>query len=379
VEVIKKAPGVVGLGIVLLLVVAFAGLFGDLTPDVSQIPSTDDTLLTAQALIQSSQLEEAAQIWKDTLAEATDNPQAHYQLGLIYAIIAPDEAGGHLDQAVGLDESLRDAATKLKNTLRRAAFAEDPAYRLVQVGQTLANLNEWDLAKEAFQRASEENPDYPEAWAYLGEAQYHTGEDGLEALEKAIALNPNSLAANAFLGLYWHRESSPELALVYLQTAAQLDPDNPAIQEDIASVLADLGNFTAAMAHLVRVTELLPMESRSWQTLARFSLNYEAQVEEIGLPAARQAVLFGEDDPAAYTLLGRAHMLLGNEYYPVRFFSQALEIDNTYPDAHFYLGTYYLEHGETKDARFHLESAQDLGGDGPIGELAQQVLERYFP
>jgi tetratricopeptide (TPR) repeat protein len=144
-------------------------------------------------------------------------------------------------------------------------------------------------------------------------------------------------------------------------------------------VLADLGNFTAALAHLVRLTELLPMESHSWQALARFSLDYDVQVEEVGLPAARQAVLLAPDDPLSQTLLGRAYLLTGNEHYPVRFFTRALELDSNYPDAHLYLGIYYLQYGEPENARFHLEVAKELDVDGPIGKLAQDILERYFP
>jgi tetratricopeptide (TPR) repeat protein len=247
------------------------------------------------------------------------------------------------------------------------------------VGQSLANVDEWGLAKEAFHRATLENPDYPEAWAYLGEAQYQTGEDGLASLERAIEFNPNAFATNAFMGLYWHRQGQPDLALVYLQTAAEIEPDNPSLQEDIAAVLVDLGNFAAALAHLVHLTELLPMESYSWQALARFSLDYDIQVEEVGLPAARQAVLIAPDDPLSQTLLGRAYMLTGNEHYPVRFFTRALEIDGDYPDAHLYLGMYYLQYGERDTAQKHLELAKELGGEGPIGGLAQDILDRYFP
>jgi tetratricopeptide (TPR) repeat protein len=379
VEAIKKAPGVFGLGIVFLFMVAVVWLFGDLAPQASQVVSTDGLLPTTQAHIQSGELEAAARLWEDTLVLDPDNAIAHYQLGLLYAITNPDEAVAHLDRVAQLDEALTESVRELKNTLRRAAFAEEPAYRFVLVGQTLANLEEWELALVAFDRAVQENPDYPEAWAYLGEAQYHTGGDGLEALEKAIELNPNAFAANAFMGRYWHRQGEPELALVYLQTAASIEPDNPSLQEDIAAVLADVGNFTAALAHLVRVTERLPMESHAWQTLARFSLDYDVQVEEVGLHAARQAVLLSPDDPLSQTLLGRAYLLMGNEHYPVRFFTRALEIDNEYPDAHLYLGMYYLQYGDRDNARFHLERARDLGEDGPIGDLARDILDRYFP
>lgn len=365
--------------VIFTIVIAVVFICVDLTIRFSTAASPENLTATTQALVQVGSLEEAAELWENALVIDSDDDLAHYRLGLIYAVTDPDEADDHLDQASTLDQTLSDTVKKLKSALRRGAFDEDPAYRLVLVGQTLADLGEWYLAKAAFLSGTQTNPNYPEAWAYLGEAQYQTGEDGLEALETAITLNPNSLAANAFMGLYWHRGSRPELALVYLQTAANLDPDNPAIQEDIAYVLADLGNFTAAMTHLARITELDPMESSSWKTLARFSLDYDVQVEEVGLPAARQAVLLAQDDPVAITLLGRAYMLLGNDIYPIRFFTQALEIDSTYPDAHLYLGIFYLENGEAENAQTHLETALQLDGDGSIGRLAQQVLERSFP
>lgn len=372
-------PGVFGLGAVILLMAAMAWVFGDFTTARSDRHSSDKLIPTAQAYIQSGELEEAASLWEETLIQDPDNPTAHYQLGLIIAITNPDEAITHLDQAAQLDETFSEPVKMLKNTLRRAAFAEEPAYRLIQVGQALANVDEWNLAEKAFQRATVEDTDYPEAWAFLGEAQYHIGEDGLAALEKAIETNPNAFAANAFMGLYWYRQGQSDLALVYLQTAADIDPDNPALQEDIAAVLVDMSNFSAALTHLVRLTELLPLESHSWQALACFSMDYDVQVEDVGLPAARQAVLIAPDDPLSQTLLGRAYMLTGNEHYPVRFFTRALELDQDYPDAHLYLGIFYLQYDEPENALLHLELAKELGGGGAIGELAQDILDRYFP
>ncbi|MGD8455096.1 MAG: tetratricopeptide repeat protein [Anaerolineales bacterium] len=372
-------PGVFGLGVVLFLMAAVAWVFGGFASPFTQTPPSGDLLPTAQAYIKSGELNGAVILWEEVLTQDPENATAHYQLGLISAITNPDKAITHLDQAAQLDETLNDPVGALKNTLRRAAFAEEPAYRLIQVGQSLANLDEWDLAEKVFQQATQDNPDYPEAWAYLGEAQYHTGEDGLAALEKALNLNPNAFAANTFMGLYWYRQGQPDLALVYLQTAAEIEPDNPALQEDIAAALADLGNFTAALSHLVRLTELLPMESHSWQVLARFSMDYDVQVEEVGLPAARQAVLIAPDDPLSQTLLGQAYMLTGNEHYPIRFFTRALELDRDFPDAHLFLGIYYLQYDDPENAQMHLELAKELGGDGPIGELAQDILDRYFP
>jgi Tfp pilus assembly protein PilF len=72
-------------------------------------------------------------------------------------------------------------------------------------------------------------------------------------------------------------------------------------------------------------------------------------------------------------------MLLGNEYYIERFLIQALQLDDSYPDAHLYLGMYYLDQGNIEKARLHLQTAVQLAGEGPIGQQAQHILNQFFP
>ena len=56
--------------------------------------------------------------------------------------------------------------------------------------------------------STQSRPDYGEAWAFLGEARQHlpsTSEQQAQSLielEKAYQLDPESIAANSFLGLY---------------------------------------------------------------------------------------------------------------------------------------------------------------------------------
>jgi len=379
VERFKQAPGLVLLFLVLLVVIIVSLLSGGFISPTDELSPQNDLAVTAQAYRQEEALEEAAGIWLEVLAQDPEDAYAHYQLGLLLVVSDPEKAVVHLDKAADLDSQWSDPAYELKTTLRLAAFAEEPAYRDIQIGQTLAAIGEWDLAKAAFLRSTQENPGYPEAWAYLGEAQQQTGEDGLAALERAIAINPDSYAANVFMALYWRRQARPEMALVYLHTAAQLDPDNPSLQTDIGNTLAEMGNLPDALKHIIRVTQLQPQESSAWQTLARFSVDYDFQIEEIGIHAARQAVILAKDDPAALTLLGRAHMLLGNEYYIERFLFQALQLDDSYPDAHLYLGMFYLDKGDIEKARLHLQTAVQLAGEGPIGQQAQHILDQFFP
>ncbi len=365
--------------IVLLGMSGVSIILGDFTPSPAEPVSTADPAPTAQAYRIEGEFEKAVVEWEQAIALNPDDPQAHYQLGLILTVTDPDAAPRHLNQAAELDDSLTDPVYDLTNTLRLASFSDKPAYEDILIGQTLADLGEWDLAHALFLRSTKEQPNYSEAWAYLGEAQYHVGEDGYPALTKAVALDSDSLAANLFMALYWRRQEKPEVAMTYLKISANLDPDNRAIMVEIAYVYSEMGDFTGALNLLIEIAEMYPEESSVWQSVARFSVQFEIEVEDVGLPAARQAVVLAKDDPAALTLLGRAHMVLGDEFYPEDYFLQAISIDDTYPDAHLYLGLVYLGQGKMEKAKVEIETALELGKGSLMELTAQRVLDRYFP
>ena len=64
-----------------------------------------------------------------------------------------------------------------------------------------------------------------------------------------MSLDPQSVAANTFLALYWQRQRRYDLALDYLDKAARLDPRNPALQVELGNTMAIAGNLATAAAY----------------------------------------------------------------------------------------------------------------------------------
>ena len=199
------------------------------------------------ALSQSADLTQAAAEWAAVLEANPHDPQANYQLGLILAITSPDEAGFYLDQAQASDPELTPNIKPVIDALRIGELSENPAYRLTLLGQALGALGEWQLASSALQRATEKDPGYSEAWAYLGEAQQQNGEDGFEALTTALNLESQSYSANLLMALYWRRNDAPAEALPLLLTAAKQDPNNLSLKEDVAYTYAELGEVETSL------------------------------------------------------------------------------------------------------------------------------------
>ncbi|TAK11911.1 MAG: tetratricopeptide repeat protein [Anaerolineae bacterium] len=314
-----------------------------------------------------------------TLTAEPANAAANFQLGLLLALDQPDEAARLLRIAAEQDPAYQAASQSLRSTLVQASTLDNPAYAAILIGQALAAQGEWAAAAAAFERSAAHNPDYAEAWAFLGEARQQLGGEGYPELQKALQLDPASLAVNLFHAAYWRRQGDPAQAVVFLETAAALQPDNPAIRADLGETLAELGDVQAALEHYVIVTDLAPDSAASWQLLAEFCIRNDVQVEAFGLPAARQALLMVGEDAYSLTLMARAFTLLGDTLNAEKFFDRAITADPEYADAYLHLGLYLVGRGQMEPARAALEQASQLGAGTPIGAEADAALTRYFP
>ncbi len=313
-----------------------------------------------------------------------DDAGWQYQLGLLSAAIQPEEALPYLSRAAELDPALGDQASGLAQNIRLARLKEDPAYTLLEAGRGLGAMNEWALAAEAFRRAAQTRPDYAEAWAYLGEAiqqipEAQSNAEGLAELERALQLDPKSLSAHLFLSLYWQRQGELEQALEYLEKAAALYPDRPALQTEMGRVLALKGDLEAAGQAYQKASALAPQDPVYYRLLAAFSLEHNYQLTQTGLPAARRALLLSPNDPASLDTLGQVLLELGDIAGAKRFFERALLQQADYAPALLHLGLIYLDEGNREAAYEMLQKALALAPGSSTADQAQRLLDNYFP
>ncbi len=306
--------------------------------------------------------------------------QAQYELGLMLAVHDPQLAIVRLEQAAEQDSAIEPKARMLVRTIRRSSvIAEDPAYRFLEIGRALATLEEWELARRAFELSTLHNPDFAEAWAYLGESDQQLGKGGLAALQKAYRLDPESVAVNSLFALHWARQGRFEFALGYIQTAANAASENPVLQAQLASTLAGLGQVQDAIEVFHRAVALAPNEAVYWRLMAAFSIENDIQIQEVGLPAARMALSLNESDAAALDLIGHAYLVQENTLLAQRFLERALSADPNYAPAHLHIGLVFLSLGESSRARQSLETAIELAPDSVVADRAGQILDQFFP
>lgn len=308
-----------------------------------------------------------------------------FQLGILLSATQPEAASPYLVQAADLEDGYHEQSTSLLRSINTARLAGEPAFTLLAAGRTLASQGHWELAAEAFRQATVLRPDYAEAWAFLGEALQHPpnhNEDpqaGLSELQKALELDPNSLVAQTLLSLYWRRQGDFEQARLLLQRAAKLDPENLAILSDLGQVIAAQGDLSSAIDLYQRAIQTNPRDIAYWKLLAAISIQYRVQVEDLGLPAARQAVILSPEDPQALDLMGQALYFTNDLANAERFLIRSLTADPTYALARLHLAQVYIVKGESQIARQQLDLAQTQAPGTPVGEQAQRLINRFFP
>lgn len=105
----------------------------------------------------------------------------------------------------------------------------DPGYAQAYsyLGMSYKELQEWDLAIEAFTTAVELKPEqYPWNWINIADIQINRGqyEPAISALEKAFQLLPNDSFAHTCMGRAYLGLGNQEKAIEYFKKAIALDP-----------------------------------------------------------------------------------------------------------------------------------------------------------
>jgi protein O-GlcNAc transferase len=305
--------------------------------------------------------------------------EAHYRLGLLILVSDPAGAAAQLGSAASMDAQFAPAVNTLQQALRVAYAQTDPASGAVVLGRALALVQEWDLARLAFEHASELDPSNAQAWAWLGEAKQQTGEGGSFEVDRALELDPRDSVVHILAGLYFRREGRNAKAASEYNRAAALDPKNPAIQVSLGEALAANGDLVAGLAAYRRATELAPGVATYWRLLAVFCADNDVQVTQVGLPAAQRAAQIAPKDPQALDALGwsvaQADYFEQAEATLLRAIHAAPS--TAYPHVH--LATVYLRLGDRGNALVQFNLALQVDPNGPAADAARQLLKQYFP
>lgn len=309
-----------------------------------------------------------------------DFVEFHWRLGLLEMAQTPLAAIPFFERIQALDPGPGYPFSDLLQALERASLVDSAAYQLTIAGQALASLNEWPLARLAFERALVADPAYAPAWALLAETRQQLGlPEALPALELALQLDPRSASTNAYLGLYWQRQSDFVRAAQFFERASQLEADNPFWLMNLSDLALARGQVPLAHAYLLRAVAAAPENALAWRALALFCLQTEGCLLEEGLPAALKARRLASADWRSADTLGQVLMALGEDQSAHALLARAVELAPAEAAPLFHLGLLHLRAREFTLARQNLQTALALDPNGPLAATIRSVIERYLP
>ena len=137
-----------------------------------------------------------------------------------------------------------------------------------------------DMAAKYFERATQLDPSYALAWVGLSRARNWQVNIGLipaeeghrlarEAVERALALNPNLAEAHTQMGRIKQQVDFDWTgADASFQRAVALDPGSPEAVRSAAFSAAMLGRLDEALPLIRRAVDLDPLNADSWERLA---------------------------------------------------------------------------------------------------------------
>lgn len=312
-----------------------------------------------------------------TTAAPTPSPlDASYRQALTLAASDPEAALPLLNQLAFSDSTNAEQARSLWQAIQSARIFNNSAYLLTKSGQALAAIDEWEFASHSFLKAVELDPDYAEAWAYLGEARQQVGQDGLPALLQAQRLDPSSLSVRLFLALYWQRRGDYKQADLNLRIAAQHFPENALIQIQLGQNAVLAGEGPEGLKYFENALGLAPEDPAIWSALATYSVDTELYVPQIGLPSAQKLIAQFPGDPAVLALSARAYALSGDKRTADALFRQSLRFEPFSLQANLHYGIFLLANGEAEAARLHLNQVLALAPESSEARLASYWLEQ---
>jgi TolB-like protein/DNA-binding winged helix-turn-helix (wHTH) protein len=178
-----------------------------------------------------------------------------------------------------------------------------------------------DIAAKYFERATQIDPSYALAWAWLSRARNWQANEGLipmgegrrlsrEAVERALALNPNLAAAHAQMGRIKQQVDYDWAgADASFQRAVALEPASSENVGFAAWSAAVLGRFDEALPLFRRAVELDPLNAYSWERLAEAEL-FMGQLDQAAADS-KKALELNPDAGSGADLLSLIDLLQG--------------------------------------------------------------------
>ena len=232
-----------------------------------------------------------------------------------------------------------------------------------RVSRVALARGDYSAALDAAQKAAALRPASESAWVDLGTAQLQSGrfEEAARSFESAVRLGPDRWQNHRDLGLALANLKQWSAADEAFSVAAELAPENAAVELGWAESCTIRGDFEGALRHALAAIE---RDGNSAEAHYQAGLAY-VQRGQPRLARARlmQALELRTDHAEAMLQLGNAEQILGEVTSAMRCYRAAIRLRPTSAMAHSNLGALLLMMAQIDEAEAVLARAVELAPD----------------
>ena len=181
------------------------------------------------------------------------------------------------------------------------------------------------------------------------------------------------------MGLYWERQEDYPQAIKYIQTAIAASSSDPFLYSELGNILAKIGDLPTAQSAYETAIQINPQDPLFYRLLAEFALQYQIQIRELALPAARQAISLDPGNASNLDVMAQVMLMIEDYHSAERFAYRALQADPDFIAAYLHLGTAYLYLEKPDLARQWLNQAVAADPNSWVAAQAERMLEYFFP
>ena len=221
---------------------------------------------------------------------------------------------------------------------------------LYQAGLKEVWQGNYDSALIYFQKATAKNPQYTDAWFYVGAcyAQLRQFRKAAEIFEKIVKIKPDWAPGHYNLGFTYHHLGRYREAIESFKEAIQIKPDDASSRHALSNTYLSIGQLMEALDAAKDATIITPDDPRAHVDLG-IVYNRLTRYQD-AIEACKKAIRIKPDYVDAYFEVGNSYYGLGQCQEAVEVLKQAIKIKPDSAAAHYNLGTMYIRCGDLASA-----------------------------
>ncbi|HEX4144800.1 MAG TPA: tetratricopeptide repeat protein [Pirellulales bacterium] len=312
------------------------------------------TVLAVCAAFQTSYWRDNETLWRHALACTWANAKAEF--GLADALARK----GQIDEAIIY--------------FRRAGQHPFDAAPLSNLGVILARMGKLDEAIAEYRKALAMEPNYVAAHINLGAALVRQKRlaEASEHFRRALEIAPRNVEARCGLGVVLSKMGMIDAAITEYRKALEIAPDFIGAHINLGLVLADHDQPESAAKHFRRATEINPRSVEAHCGLGHVLLRQERYAD--ALEEFERAVAIDARNVAAQEGLASALLGQGKIAESIKHGQTALAIDPDFVRAHITLARALAAGGRPDEAAVHYRRALQLDPDNAMARRSIDEL-----